>query len=143
MTTAITRRGDATFDYGGATIRAHSHHLATVVTVRGEIDAVNGDQVSAYVRRFVLGTNSLVLDLSEVTDFSPAGVGMLCILDDNCRVAGVGWSLVASPAVLDVLGDHAGSMFSMTSSVHEALHNLADAIVRRRQMVLSLIRRTT
>jgi anti-anti-sigma factor len=139
MTTAITRRKDATFDCNGAAIRAYSRQLATVVTVRGEIDGVNGDQVSAHVRRFVLGTNPLVLDLSEVTYFSPAGVGMLCMLDDDCRVAGVQWSLVPSPAVVDLLGEHAGDMFPMTGSVHEALRNLADAIGRRRQTVLSLI----
>jgi anti-anti-sigma factor len=142
MTTAITRRQDATFECGGAAIRAHSRHLATVITVRGEIDAVNGDRVSAHVRRFVDGTNPVVLDLSEVTCFSPVGVGMLCMLDDDCRVAGVQWSLVASPAVIEVLGDHAGAMFPITHSVYEALRNLADAIVSRRQMVLSLIRKT-
>ena len=33
-------------------------------------------------------------------------------------------------------------MFPITLSVHEALHNLADAIVSRRQLVLPLIKKT-
>jgi hypothetical protein len=33
-------------------------------------------------------------------------------------------------------------MFPITRSVHEALHNLADAIVSRRRLVLPLIRKT-
>lgn len=142
MTTAITRREDSTFDCGGAQVRAHSRHLATVVTVRGEIDVVNVDLVRAYVRRFILGTNPVVLDLSEMRYFAPVGVGFLCRIDDDCRCAGVEWTLVASPAVIELLGDHAGAMFPITRSVHEALRDLADAIARRRQIVLSLIKKT-
>jgi len=137
-----------TFDCSGAQIRAHYRHLATVVTIRGEIDAVNVDRVGQYVRRFVLGNDPLVLDLTGVSDFSPAGISLLCLLDEDCWVAGVQWTLVASPAVLEVLGDGGGSdqddepMFPVAPSVHDALRNLADAIVSRRQLVLPLIRKT-
>lgn len=61
-----TRPGNAAVDYGGAQIRAYLHHLATVVTIRGEIDAANVEQISEHVRRFSLGTNPMVLDLSEL-----------------------------------------------------------------------------
>lgn len=65
-----TRPGNAAVDYGGAQIRAYLHHLATVVTIRGEIDAANVEQISEHVRRFSLGTNPMVLDLSELSHFS-------------------------------------------------------------------------
>jgi anti-anti-sigma factor len=142
MTTAITRREDFTFACPGAQVRAQSRHLATVVTVQGEIDVINVDMVRAHVRRFLLGTEPVVLDLSEMTDFAPVGVGFLCRFDDDCRSAGVQWRLVASPAVIELLGEHAGAMFPVTRSVHEALRNLADAIARRRQVMLSLIRKS-
>jgi anti-anti-sigma factor len=142
MTAAITQREDSTFELGGAQVRAHSRQLATVVTVRGEIDVLNVDLVRSYVRRFVLGTNPVVLDLSEMGHFAPVGVGFLCRIDDDCRAAGVEWKLVASPAVVELLGDQAQSMFPVTRSVHEALRNLGDAIVWRRQMLLSLIGKT-
>ena len=134
-----------TVDCGGAHVRAHCRHLATVVTVRGEIDAVNVDQVSKHVRRFVVGDNPVVLDLGGVAHFSAAGIALLCALDEECRAMGVEWTVVASPAVIELLGNEPDSddaVFPLTRSVHEALRNLADAIVWRRQLVLPLIKKT-
>ncbi len=74
---AATRQANYTFDCGGAQIRAQCRHLATVVTVRGEIDAVNADQVGEQVRRFILGTDPVVLDMSGVSHFAPAGISLL------------------------------------------------------------------
>ncbi|MGB9308743.1 MAG: STAS domain-containing protein [Mycobacterium sp.] len=143
MTIAIATRSDRrdndTFDCGGAQIRAHCRHLATVVTIRGEVDAVNVDRVSKYIRRFILGTEPVVLDMSATTRFSPAGISLLCMFDEACCAAGVEWTLVASPEVIEALGE---GPFPITRSVHEALRNLADAIVNRRQLVLPLVRKT-
>ena len=144
MTLAIAepvakRVSDAsTFDYGGARVRAHCRHLATVVTVRGEIDGVNVDRIGDYIQRFVVEQTNLVLDMSDVTHFAPAGISLLHGLDEDCRAAGVEWTLVANPAVIDLLDD----MFPIAGSVHAALRNLADAIVSRRQLVLPLIRKS-
>jgi anti-anti-sigma factor len=151
-TSRTNRQANCTFDCGGAQIRAHCRHLATVVTIRGEIDAVNVDRVSEYIWRFILGNNPVVLDMSDVSHFAPAGISLLCMLDEDCRAAGVEWTLVASPAVVELLGDGCNedeaqdeneAMFPIARSVHEALRNLADAIVSRRQLVLPLIRKTT
>ncbi|ETW23168.1 STAS domain-containing protein [Mycobacterium gastri] len=138
-----SRRGNWTYDCAGAQIRAHRRHLATVLTIRGEIDAVNVDDVSEYLRRFILGDHPVVVDLSDVGYFSGAGLALLQMLDENCRAAGVQWSLVASPAVRQLVGDDRDDApFPLTGSVHEALRDLADAIVSRRQLVLPLIRKT-
>ncbi|KZS72743.1 sulfate transporter [Mycobacterium kansasii] len=136
-------RGNWTYDCAGAQIRAHCRHLATVLTIRGDIDAVNIDEVSEYLRRFILEDRPVVLDLSGVSYFSAAGISLLQTLDENCHAAGVQWSLVASPAVRQLLGDDRGDApFPLTGSVHEALRDLADAIVSRRQLVLPLIKKT-
>ena len=143
MTIAITRPDNHTFDCGGARIRAHCRHLATVVTIRGEIDAVNVDRVGDYIRRFISGTDAVVLDLSDVDDVSSAAISLLHTFDDDCHAAGVEWTLVAGPAVIDLLGDGRDeTAFPMTRSAREALRNLADAIVSRRQLVLPLIKKT-
>jgi anti-anti-sigma factor len=147
MTNVTTRQGNCTFDCSGAQIRAHCRHLATVVSIRGEIDAVNVDRVSEYIRRFILGANPVVLDMSGVSKFAAAGISLFYMFDEDCRAAGVEWTLVASPAVIELLGDGCdedenGAMFPTTRSVHEALRNLADAIVSRRQLVLPLIKKT-
>lgn len=134
-----TRHGYGTFDCDGAQIRAQCRHLATVVTVRGRIDAVNVDRVSEHIRRFVLGGNPAVLDLSDVGHFAAAGVSLVHGFDDDCRAAGVEWTLVAGPAAAGLLGDET---FPIAASLPEALRNLADAIVNRRQLVLPLIKKT-
>jgi len=159
MTIAITPSGsksasnvtagqrNGTFDCSGAQIRAHCRHMATVVSIRGEIDTVNVDRVSEYIRRFILGKNPVVLDMSDASQFAPAAVALLRMFDESCRAAEVEWTLVASTAVIELLGDScdegdAEAMFPITRSVHEALHNLAEAIVSRRRLVLPLIRKT-
>ncbi|MEB3983649.1 STAS domain-containing protein [Mycobacterium sp. 663a-19] len=134
----MTPQENDTFDCGGAQIRAHCRSLATVVTIRGEIDAVNADWVGKYIRRFVVGQNPVVLDMSDVTRFAPAGISLLQTIDEDCAAAGAQWTLVAGPAVVELLGDG----WEATPSLHDALHRLADAIVDRRQRVLPLIKKT-
>ena len=100
-----TRQGNGSVDCGGAQIRAHCRHLATVLTVRGEIDAFNVDRVSEHIRRSIVGNHPVVLDMSDVSQFATAGISLLYSLDEDCHAAGVEWTLVASPAVFEYLGD--------------------------------------
>ena len=130
------------FEYGGARVRAHSRHLATVLTIRGEIDGLNVDRIGEYIRRFVFEKTPLVLDMSDVGHFAPSGISLLHMLDEDCRGAEVEWTLVASPAVMELLGEGTEPMFLITGSVHAALRNRADAIASRRRLVLPLIRKT-
>jgi anti-anti-sigma factor len=144
IATAAARQGNDVFDCNGAQIRAHCRHLATVVTIRGEIDAGNVDRASEYIRRFILANSPVVLDMSDVSHFAAAGIALLSTFDDECRAAGVEWTLVASPPVLDLL-DQCGqdeALFPVRYSVQEALRDLANAIVIRRQLVLPLIKKT-
>lgn len=133
----LTREQNGVFLCGGAWVRAHRRQLATVVTIRGEIDAVNADQVGEHIRRFILGEDRVVLDMSDVSQFAAAGISLLQTFDAACRAEGVQWTLVAGPAVAETLGD---SGFSDNHSVPEALHDLADAIDRRRRLALPLVR---
>jgi anti-anti-sigma factor len=142
MTFTITGSVSGAVECSGAQIRAHCRHLATVVTIRGEIDAVNVEEVGEYVRRFVLRDKPVVLDLSQVTHFSSAGISLCCVLDEECRAAGAEWTVVASPSVSALLGEPEEAAFPVTRSVHEALRNLADAITWRRQLVLPLIKKS-
>ncbi|WP_436405267.1 STAS domain-containing protein [Mycobacterium asiaticum] len=142
MTTRVSGPGAGVLHCAGAQVRAHYRSLATVVTIRGEIDAVNVDQIGEHVRRFVLGDNPVVLDLSAVTHFSSAGIGLLCALDEECRAAGVEWMLVGNPVISALLGEPDEAEFPLTTSLHEALRNLADAIAWRRQLVLPLVKKS-
>jgi anti-anti-sigma factor len=139
----VARQANGIFDCGGAQIRAQRRHLATVVTIRGEIDALNVDRISEYIRRFTLGESRVVLDLGDVNEFANAGVWLLYAFDADCRTAGADWSLVASPTVAKVLsdGDH-DVEFAITPSVREALRDASDAIASRRRLVLPLVRKS-
>lgn len=138
-----SRYANPTVECGAARLRAHYRHLATVVAVRGRIDAANVDQISDHARRFILSGEPLVLDLSEVDSFTAAGIWLLCVLDGDCRAAGVQWTLVESPAVHELLRDFdEEAKFPTAHSVDQALHSLAEGLDRRRQLLLPLIKKS-
>jgi anti-anti-sigma factor len=145
MTIAMTtiRRGNGSVDCGGAEVRAHCRHLATVVTVRGQVDAVNVDRVSDCLRRFIVGDNPLVLDISNTDHFGGAALSLLSTFDEDCRRVGVEWTLVAGRELTEQLADADGdSVFPVAGSVPEAFGDLADAVVFRRRLALPLIRKS-
>ena len=133
---AAFRYGNPACDCDGALIRAQCRHLALVVTISGEIDEANVERVSQYIRRFILAEKPLVLDLSGVDSFSSQSISLLYTVDDDCRTAGVEWSLIASQPVLRalrVLEDR--DNFPTVGSVPEALHHFADVIGARRLLL--------
>lgn len=132
----LTREQNGIVHCGAAWVRAHRRQLATVVTIRGEIDAVNADSIRDHLRRLIVGADRVVLDMGDVNQFADTAISLLETFDADCRSEGVQWTLVASPAVTESLGDAASED---THSVPEALHDLADAIARRRRMALSLV----
>lgn len=143
MSTRGTARINPVVECGGAQIRAHYRHVATVIAIRGRIDATNVDELSEHARRFVLAKEPLVLDLSGVASFAAAGIWLLCVLDGDCRAAGVDWTLIESPAVSELLGDFdEDAMFPTARSVDQALHALADGNDQRRQMLLPLFQKS-
>jgi len=126
--------GNPTFNCGGAEIHAHCRQLATVVTIKGELDGANVAHATAYARRFVLAEKPYVLNLSDVTSLDGEALSLLFAIDDACIAAGVEWSLVASRAVEQTL--HAYDIdFDAAGSVPEALNHFADAMVARRQLL--------
>lgn len=137
MTVKITTA--AAVDCGGAWIRAHCRALATVVTVHGDIDAVNVDRLGERARRLVLLGNPLILDLSGVDSFAGAGMSLLHAFDEDCCAAGVEWTLVAGPAVLELLRDGDAPEFPLAGSVAEALRDRAAMMDRRRHVLLPLV----
>jgi anti-anti-sigma factor len=135
--------GRPAFESGGAQIRAQYRHLATVVTVNGAIDLKNVDDVSRYSRRFILQEKPFVLDLRGVDFFASQSVTFLEQVDEDCRMAGLEWALVASPIVSRVLRIVNGeNMFPVAASVHAALNSFADDISARRRLLLPLLSKT-
>jgi anti-anti-sigma factor len=120
-------------------MRACARQLATVVTVDGDIDASNVQEVTQYATRYVLAEKPFVLDLSAVNSISPHGISLIFALDDKCDAAGLEWELVANPAVLDSIGhDVDPATLPVSGSVARALAHFADVTRRRRRLLPAL-----
>lgn len=72
-----------------------------IVTVHGELDAANKDQLVDYALRE--RPDRLVIDLSGVRFFATAGFTALHTLNVQCAADEIGWAVVSSPAVERVL----------------------------------------
>ncbi|WP_328356341.1 STAS domain-containing protein [Mycobacterium sp. NBC_00419] len=143
MTSFTSRYGNPAVDYKGAHVRAHFRHVATVAAISGRIDASNVDQVTDYVKRFVLADQPFVLDLSGVDSFSPQALRLLFAVDDRCSVVGVDWAVVGSDAVTRRLRIRNNDiLFPVVASVAEAEHEFDDAILNRRRFLLPLLSKT-
>lgn len=131
---------DAVF-CGAAEVAAQSRHLATLLTISGDVDATNVESLYERTGCFVLPDTGIVLDLSGVTSFAIDGVRLIARIDEACRRAGIDWALVASRAVADRLA-RTDTLYPLAASVPEALHGFADRIVNRRTALLPFLIRS-
>ncbi|WKG04140.1 STAS domain-containing protein [Mycolicibacterium sp. HK-90] len=123
----------------GASMRAHCRQLATVVTIKGDIDSNNIDQIASYVNRFILAEKPLALDLSGVNSFAPQAISLFFDIDERCGALGVDWAVVASqPVLAEVHRQEVGVPF--TTSVPEALHHFAEGNMARRRLLPLLVK---
>lgn len=143
MTSFTSRYGNPAVDHKGAHLWAYRRHGATVVAVRGKIDAGNVERVTAYAARLVASDSRLILDLSEVTTFTPRAMNLIDTLDERCAAAGVDWALVPGAAAIRRLRNRRDAQaLPILESVSEAEHQFDEVILRRRRFLLPLLRRT-
>jgi anti-anti-sigma regulatory factor len=130
------RYGNPTVDCGGAQLRAQCRHLATVISISGEVTDANVDVLIERVKHYILAEKPVILDLGDVRSFATDGVALFEAVDDLCDEAAVEWSLVASQSVSRVLrlrGDQ--GVVPTADSVPEALHHFSDVMSERRQLL--------
>ena len=110
----------------GALMRAHCRDQATIVKVTGEIDATNIGRFSDYIHRFTKGATCLILDLTGVDFLCARGISVLVALDNDCRITGTRWAIVAGPAVRRLLqiGDPS-NVLPTVNSEREAIEAVA------------------
>jgi len=143
MASFTSRYGNPAVDYKGAHMWAYCRHGATVVAVKGRVDARNVDAVTEYASRFIAADTHLVLDLSGVSAFTPRGTGLLDAVEERCSTAGVDWALVPGEAAARRLGLGTETpTLPIISTVAEAERRFDDAILRRRRFLLPLLGRT-
>lgn len=123
---------------GAAEVTAQSRHLATVVTISGDVDGSNADSLFDLGGCFVLPDTGFVLDLSGVTSLDAAGVRLVDRIDEACGRMGIEWALVASGEVADRLAS-GDMLYPFADTVPDALHRFADRIGDRRRLLLPLL----
>ncbi|WAC90552.1 STAS domain-containing protein [Mycobacterium sp. Aquia_213] len=86
-----------------AQFSALSSVAGTVITVDGELDAANSDQLASYVERNARRARRVILDLRELDFIGTAGFSALHRINVVCSGAQVNWAMVPSPAVRRLL----------------------------------------
>jgi anti-anti-sigma factor len=139
-----SRHGDLTTDCDGVEIQVHLRHLATVVTISGDVDATNIARVTADVTRLVEVGNALLVDLSGVSFFAAHSLSALLAVDAACQHAELPWALVTSHAVNRALRlSECGDIVPTVSSVPAAMQYFAGLTRMGRQVPLTAKRRRT
>ncbi len=75
----------------------------TLITVDGELDAANADQLAAYVQQSVHRSRRVILDLRGLKFIGTTGFSVLHRINVACSAAQVPWAMAPSPAVARLL----------------------------------------
>lgn len=75
----------------------------TLITVDGELDAANADQLAAYARHVVDRSRRVILDLRGLNFIGTAGFSALHRINVVCSGAQAHWAMAPSPAVARLL----------------------------------------
>jgi anti-anti-sigma factor len=118
--------GRCNIDCNGAQMRAHRRDQVTVVTVTGDIDAMNLDRFYDYTSRFLGEAQGLILDLSGIEFLCARGISVLITLDNLRRMARTHWAIVGGLFIRRLLhiGDPTDALPTATSEL-EALNTIA------------------
>ena len=119
---ASQQSGSTFFDCRRARVRAKTDTGFAVISISGEFDASNVDDVSHHVRELVSDCGALIVDLAEVDFIALDGLHALFALNMQCARTGTTLALIASQAVNLLLrvGDH-DKLLPAVGSATEAL----------------------
>ncbi|MEB4211565.1 STAS domain-containing protein [Mycobacterium sp. 94-17] len=71
----------------------------TLITVDGELDAANADQLVAYVQQSTPRSRRVILDLRGLNFIGTAGFSALHRINVACSAVQVSWAMAPSPVV--------------------------------------------
>jgi anti-anti-sigma factor len=86
-----------------AEFTTHPGPSATLITVRGELDAANANELTEYFRRRVRHSRQLIVDLRGLDFIGTAGFSALDQINRVCSAAEAHWALVPGKAVSRLL----------------------------------------
>jgi anti-anti-sigma factor len=119
---------------------AHCGPLGTLITVDGELDAANADQLAAYVQRSTKRCKRVVLDLRGLNFIGTAGFSALHRINVVCSGAQASWAMAPSPAVERLLRVcDPDRTLPVTTPAHEPLLKALQAEDERPRPSLQLV----
>jgi anti-anti-sigma factor len=145
MTTAHTdtdhashHHGTTVIDCRGARLRVHTDTGLTVITISGDIDASNVDDLSRHARGLLSDRGALIVDLADIDFLAVDGLRALFALNIECARTDTAWALIASHAVNRLLrvGDH-DKLLPVVGSATEALLLVRRSARGRRSLQLA------
>lgn len=111
----------------GAEVCSYPRPPATVIAVRGDVDAAAADLVGTRLMGFTHLDQPLVLDLTGVAFLGPAGLRAVLRFAAACRRANLEWMLVTSPAMDFLLRSYTSSHgLPVVRTVGEAIQRLGE-----------------
>jgi anti-anti-sigma factor len=115
--------GTAVIECGRAYLTVQVYSWLTVMSIGGEIDATNADQVRDCVTRRVPADGALIVDMVETDFIGVDGLRTLFTVNLECLRVDTRWALIASRAVHRLLriGDRE-QLVPAVRSATEALH---------------------
>ena len=134
---ASQHSGTVFFDCRGARMRAKTDTGLTVISISGEMDASNADELSHRVSELASDCGALIVDLADIDFIALDGLHALIALNIQCARTGTTWALIASHAVnrLLRLGDH-DKLLPAVGSATEALLLVRRSSRRHRSLQL-------
>ncbi|MEB3982279.1 STAS domain-containing protein [Mycobacterium sp. 663a-19] len=127
-----------------AQFSARREPAGTVITVDGELDAANSDQLVAYVQRSVSPSRRVILDLRGLEFIGTAGFSALHRINVVCSAAQASWAMVNSAAVSRLLRlcDPDGALPVTTPADQPLLRSITWAASQARRPLLQLVPQT-
>src|SRR6185312_5022194 len=117
--------GTSVIDCGSALLTAQIYSWITVVTISGDIDATNADELSHHVVGLVPDDGAVIVDMADTEFIGVDGLRALFALNVECVRTDTRWAVIGSHAVHRLLrvGDREGLVPAVRSAT-EALQRV-------------------
>ncbi len=125
QTNSEALHGTSVIDCGRALLTAQIYGWLTVVTISGDIDATNADQLSHHVVGLCPDGGAVIIDMAATDFIGVDGLRALFAMNIECARTDTRWAVIGSHAVHRLLrvGDREGLVPAVRSAT-EALHRV-------------------
>jgi anti-anti-sigma factor len=124
-----------------AQFSARREASGTLITVDGELDAANVDQLAAYVQRSAIRSKRVILDLRGLEFIGTAGFSALHRINVVCSATETSWAMVPSAAVTRLLRvcDPDGTLPATTPAEEPLLQSVTSRADKASRPLLQLV----